>query len=142
MIISFQAEEFIAQVEELGHVRHKNLVNLLGYCMEGAHRYQILFLQYHLLHICYKLKISRKFGWLEILLIPNRMIVCEYVDNKSLHHWLHQCPEQLSPLTWSTRMNIIQGIARGWDIIIFPMLRIEDLRIGGSETEMVINSFL
>ncbi|XP_010105744.2 probable serine/threonine-protein kinase At1g01540 [Morus notabilis] len=38
LINSCQAEEFIAQVEAIGHVRHKNLVNLLGYCMEGAHR--------------------------------------------------------------------------------------------------------
>lgn len=34
-----QAEkEFRAEVEAIGHVRHKNLVRLLGYCMEGTHR--------------------------------------------------------------------------------------------------------
>ncbi|KAK4744688.1 hypothetical protein SAY87_011000 [Trapa incisa] len=34
-----QAEkEFRAEVEAIGHVRHKNLVRLLGYCIEGTHR--------------------------------------------------------------------------------------------------------
>ncbi|XP_050223100.1 probable receptor-like protein kinase At2g42960 [Mercurialis annua] len=34
-----QAEkEFRVEVEAIGHVRHKNLVRLLGYCMEGTHR--------------------------------------------------------------------------------------------------------
>ncbi|KAH9325643.1 hypothetical protein KI387_005821, partial [Taxus chinensis] len=34
-----QAEkEFRAEVETIGHVRHKNLVRLFGYCMEGTHR--------------------------------------------------------------------------------------------------------
>ena len=35
-----QAEkEFRVEVEAIGHVRHKNLVRLLGYCIEGVHRY-------------------------------------------------------------------------------------------------------
>lgn len=39
-----QAEkEFSVEVEAIGHVRHKNLVRLLGYCIEGTHRYH-----YHL----------------------------------------------------------------------------------------------
>ncbi|GFY89108.1 protein kinase superfamily protein [Actinidia rufa] len=34
-----QAEkEFRVEVEAIGHVRHKNLVLLLGYCIEGTHR--------------------------------------------------------------------------------------------------------
>lgn len=34
-----QAErEFKVEVEAIGRVRHKNLVRLLGYCAEGAHR--------------------------------------------------------------------------------------------------------
>ncbi|KAK4768894.1 hypothetical protein SAY86_027044 [Trapa natans] len=31
-------KEFQAEVEAIGHVRHKNLVRLLGYCIEGIHR--------------------------------------------------------------------------------------------------------
>lgn len=37
-IISCQIEEFIAEAEAIGHVRHKNLVKLLGYCMEEGYR--------------------------------------------------------------------------------------------------------
>ncbi|XP_065851866.1 probable receptor-like protein kinase At2g42960 [Euphorbia lathyris] len=34
-----QAEkEFRVEVEAIGHVRHKNLVRLLGFCIEGVHR--------------------------------------------------------------------------------------------------------
>lgn len=34
-----QAEkEFRVEVEAIGRVRHKNLVRLLGYCVEGAYR--------------------------------------------------------------------------------------------------------
>lgn len=34
-----QAErEFRVEVEAIGHVRHKNLVRLLGYCVEGIQR--------------------------------------------------------------------------------------------------------
>ncbi|GMH10937.1 hypothetical protein Nepgr_012778 [Nepenthes gracilis] len=34
-----QAEkEFRVEVEAIGHARHKNLVRLLGYCIEGVHR--------------------------------------------------------------------------------------------------------
>jgi hypothetical protein len=32
-------------VEAIGRVRHKNLVRLLGYCAEGAHRYRFLILK-------------------------------------------------------------------------------------------------
>lgn len=39
-----QAEkEFKVEVETIGRVRHKNLVRLLGYCAEGAHRYLFFF---------------------------------------------------------------------------------------------------
>lgn len=41
-----QAEkEFKVEVEAIGRVRHKNLVRLLGYCAEGAHRYSVFFFQ-------------------------------------------------------------------------------------------------
>ncbi|KAL2334776.1 hypothetical protein Fmac_015989 [Flemingia macrophylla] len=42
-----------------------------------------------------------------------RMSVSEYVENVSLHHWLHEFPEQISPLTWDIRLNIIHGVAKG-----------------------------
>ncbi|XP_023541481.1 probable serine/threonine-protein kinase At1g01540 [Cucurbita pepo subsp. pepo] len=44
----------------------------------------------------------------------NRIFVYENVDNGNLHQWLHGCPlKPFSPLSWSNRMNIIQGIAKG-----------------------------
>lgn len=40
-----QAEkEFRVEVEAIGHVRHKNLVRLLGYCVEGTQRSLLFFL--------------------------------------------------------------------------------------------------
>ena len=42
-VSSGQAEkEFRVEVEAIGHVRHKNLVRLLGYCIEGTHRYDVI----------------------------------------------------------------------------------------------------
>lgn len=38
MIISINPEEFMVETEKIGHVNHKNLVKLIGYCIEGAHR--------------------------------------------------------------------------------------------------------
>ncbi|KAK1258752.1 putative receptor-like protein kinase [Acorus gramineus] len=39
-----QAEkEFRVEVEAIGHVRHKNLVRLLGYCVEGIHRRMLVY---------------------------------------------------------------------------------------------------
>ncbi|KAJ8616979.1 hypothetical protein MRB53_013165 [Persea americana] len=38
-----QAEgEFRVEVEAIGHVQHKNLEWLLGYCVEGIHRERII----------------------------------------------------------------------------------------------------
>ncbi|KAK3220295.1 hypothetical protein Dsin_014265 [Dipteronia sinensis] len=39
---SSQAEDFITEVEAIGQFRHKNLVKLLGYCVEGYNRYQYI----------------------------------------------------------------------------------------------------
>ncbi|XP_061337802.1 probable serine/threonine-protein kinase At1g01540 [Gastrolobium bilobum] len=42
-----------------------------------------------------------------------RMSVSEYIENGNLHHWLHEFPGQISPLTWTRRLNIIHGVAKG-----------------------------
>jgi hypothetical protein len=47
-----------------------------------------------------------------LLFLAIRMLVYEYVDYGNLYEWLHGSPE-ISPLTWSTRIKIIQGIAKG-----------------------------
>ncbi|KAK6150671.1 hypothetical protein DH2020_015603 [Rehmannia glutinosa] len=43
----------------------------------------------------------------------SRMLVCEYVDNGNLEQWLHRFKSKDSPLTWTIRMKIIIGIAKG-----------------------------
>lgn len=43
-----------------------------------------------------------------------RMLIYEYIDNGSLHHWLHVYDGELSPLTWDRRMSIIRGTAKGY----------------------------
>lgn len=96
------------EVEAIGRVRHKNLVRLLGYCVEGAYRYissaksQTLFF----LELCAK---PTDF----FIYCSSRMLVYEYVDNGNLDQWLHGDVGDVSPLTWDFRMNIILGTAKG-----------------------------
>ncbi|KAG8381258.1 hypothetical protein BUALT_Bualt06G0103800 [Buddleja alternifolia] len=42
-----------------------------------------------------------------------RILVYEFIDNANLNHWLHRYTTNISPLTWTIRMKIIIGIARG-----------------------------
>lgn len=72
-------EEFMNEVKVLAHVRHRNLVKLLGCCAEG----------------------------------PERLIVYEYLPNKSLHTLLFDPDQQGKLLDWQTRYKIIMGIAGG-----------------------------
>ncbi|KAI9084171.1 hypothetical protein K1719_033842 [Acacia pycnantha] len=76
---SCQTEDFALQMEAIGCARHKKLVQLLGYCTEGAYR----------------------------------MSVSEYINNGNLYQWLHQFPGQVSPLSWETRLSVIQDVAKG-----------------------------
>ena len=95
------------EVETIGRVRHKNLVRLLGYCVEGAYR-------------CYALQSVPLFvnSFSEVLLLKfgmvvDRMLVYEYVENGNLDQWLHGDVGDVSPLTWEMRMNIVIGTAKG-----------------------------
>ncbi|KAK9181853.1 hypothetical protein WN944_024993 [Citrus x changshan-huyou] len=74
-----EEEDFIEKVEAIGQVKHKNLVKLFGYCVEGQ----------------------------------NRILVYEYIDNGNLQQWLHGSLGEAKPLTWDTRMKIVQGTAKG-----------------------------
>ncbi|XP_071689226.1 cold-responsive protein kinase 1-like [Rutidosis leptorrhynchoides] len=69
--------EFLAEVQMITSIQHKNLVRLLGCCSEG----------------------------------PQRILVYEYMKNKSLDLIIYGQNNQY--LNWSTRFQIILGIARG-----------------------------
>ncbi|VVB07630.1 unnamed protein product [Arabis nemorensis] len=75
--------EFSAEMETLGRLRHPNIVRILGYCISG----------------------------------PDRVLIYEFLEKGSLDYWLHETntatTADSSPLSWSTRVNIAHGVAKG-----------------------------
>ncbi|XP_057434156.1 cold-responsive protein kinase 1-like [Lotus japonicus] len=69
--------EFLAEVKMITSIQHKNLVRLLGCCIDG----------------------------------PQRILVYEYMKNRSLELFIYGNGDQF--LNWSTRFQIILGVARG-----------------------------
>ncbi|KAK7280209.1 hypothetical protein RJT34_25271 [Clitoria ternatea] len=70
--------EFRTEAVLVAKLQHRNLVRLLGFCLEGQ----------------------------------EKMLVYEYIPNKSLDHFLFD-PVKQRELDWSRRYKIIVGIARG-----------------------------
>ncbi|KAE8714959.1 LRR receptor-like serine/threonine-protein kinase [Hibiscus syriacus] len=73
------AREFLTEINTISNVKHPNLVELIGCCIEGA----------------------------------NRILVYEYVENKSLDKVLLDQRSTNIKLDWSKRSAICIGIARG-----------------------------
>ncbi|PPD71524.1 hypothetical protein GOBAR_DD31578 [Gossypium barbadense] len=73
------AHEFLTEINTISNVKHPNLVELIGCCIQGA----------------------------------NRILVYEYVENKSLDKVLLDQRSTNIQLDWSKRSAICMGIARG-----------------------------
>ncbi|KAK8514033.1 hypothetical protein V6N13_062937 [Hibiscus sabdariffa] len=73
------AREFLTEINTISNVKHPNLVELIGCCIEGT----------------------------------NRILVYEYVENKSLDKVLLDQRSTNIKLDWSKRSAICMGIARG-----------------------------
>ncbi|KAJ7946234.1 Cysteine-rich receptor-like kinase [Quillaja saponaria] len=72
------SEEFVNEVHLIMKLQHKNLVRLLGFCVDGE----------------------------------EKILVYEFMPNSSLDVVLFD-PNRRAQLIWSTRFNIISGIAKG-----------------------------
>ncbi|XP_010540001.1 PREDICTED: cysteine-rich receptor-like protein kinase 10 [Tarenaya hassleriana] len=72
------SREFTNEVKLLLRIQHKNLVSLLGCCVEG----------------------------------PEKMLVYEYIPNRSLDYFLFD-KNKSGSLNWSSRFRVATGVARG-----------------------------
>ncbi|XP_028773043.1 receptor-like cytoplasmic kinase 176 [Neltuma alba] len=72
-------KEWLAEINYLGQLRHPNLVELIGYCLEDEHR----------------------------------LLAYEFMSGSSVENHLFRRGSHLPPLSWSLRMKIALGAAKG-----------------------------
>lgn len=77
--------EFKNEVHMIEQLQHRNLIKLLGCCIQG----------------------------------DERMLVYEYIPNKSLDQFIFAEPAKKSLLPWEKRMSILRGVAKGLDYLHF-----------------------
>uniref|UniRef100_A0ACD5UB85 Uncharacterized protein n=1 Tax=Avena sativa TaxID=4498 RepID=A0ACD5UB85_AVESA len=83
-------EEFFAEIETIANLQHRNVIRLIGFCIQSEKD----FLGFH---------IQRE----------EMILVYEYMPNKSLASFLYSYAKTGESLNWSKRLHIIEGIAQG-----------------------------
>ncbi|KAM0893649.1 hypothetical protein ACQ4PT_024942 [Festuca glaucescens] len=83
-------EEFTADIETIANLQHRNVIRLLGFCIQREND----FLGFH---------IQRE----------EMILVYKYMPNKSLASFLYSYTKTRESLNWSKRLHIIEGIAQG-----------------------------
>ncbi|XP_074308249.1 receptor-like cytoplasmic kinase 176 isoform X1 [Silene latifolia] len=78
------------EINYLGQLRHHNLVNLIGYCLEEEHR----------------------------------LLIYEFMPRGSLENHLFKRSSHSEPLSWSLRMKIALGAAKGLAFLHSPAIKV------------------
>lgn len=76
------------EVEAIGKVRHKNLVGLVGYCAEGAQRYNIMFKHVALI---ISLKVFQMKKLVNMTLLLTIHSGCLFMNMLTMEHWNSGC---------------------------------------------------
>ncbi|XP_074308250.1 receptor-like cytoplasmic kinase 176 isoform X2 [Silene latifolia] len=83
-------KEWLTEINYLGQLRHHNLVNLIGYCLEEEHR----------------------------------LLIYEFMPRGSLENHLFKRSSHSEPLSWSLRMKIALGAAKGLAFLHSPAIKV------------------
>ncbi|KAK9683302.1 hypothetical protein RND81_10G130300 [Saponaria officinalis] len=83
-------KEWLTEINYLGKLRHHNLVNLVGYCLEDEHR----------------------------------LLVYEFMPRGSLENHLFRRSSYFEPLSWTLRMKVALGAAKGLAFLHSPTAKV------------------
>ncbi|KAJ8754266.1 hypothetical protein K2173_002166 [Erythroxylum novogranatense] len=117
-------KEWLTEINYLGQLRHPHLVKLIGYCLEDEHRllvYEFMTMGSVENHL-FKSKFLVLFAgvvllisWLHNSRTCLNLLNCNLIWDLALKLFVHFEIEgsHIHPLSWSTRMKIVLGAARG-----------------------------